>query len=87
MNQEYGHIVGPMDKDVIFETPLWIKSGMDPTEATVENYKTNLREAALHGKDFFNEYRTTFVKYATYKGIEIPTPTYSAVIRDFFDKY
>lgn len=87
MNQEYGHIVGPMDKDVIYETPLWIKDGMDPTDATVENYKTNLREAALHGKAFFDEYRATFVKYATYKGFEIPSPTYSVVIRDFFDKY
>lgn len=84
MNQEFGRIVGPMDEDVIYETPLWIRTGMDPSEATVGNYENSLREAALHGRAFFDNFKATYSAEANKIGLKIPQPTYLMVLTEFF---
>lgn len=47
------YVVGPLDPEVINETPMWIREGIPEEEATKANLAVSLEEASLHGPVFY----------------------------------
>jgi hypothetical protein len=55
INKIDGQYIGSLERDVIFTTPGWTRK-KNSDIITIDNYKFSLREAAIWGKDFFNEF-------------------------------
>lgn len=80
-----GHYLAALDWNVVQETALWIRKGMDEREASDLNCEQSLRLAYGHGPDKFMELKDVLNKVLRLRGGKLLSLDWFELDRDIFE--
>lgn len=80
-----GHYLAALDWNVVQETALWIRKGMDEREASDLNCEQSLRLAYGHGPERFTELKNILNKVLRFRGGKLLSLDWFELDRDIFE--
>lgn len=80
-HEDFGVHVAPLDKKSIFKYLAYCcDTSLDPVTAAITNYDTALRDAFLHGKEFYDMLSEELYKIHIKHGVSVPTVSYEQMM-------